>query len=386
MEKLVNRKFIFSLLITVLGFIVLISGTSYAILRGSTESVNEQIIRAGSVELVLTENFQGLNQGISVMEDPDGLLQETAYEFNIRNTGSVTAKYDLKLEDSGTNAISDSYVKVGLEVNGKEMGPMKLSSVENVIDSNTISKNEVIRYKLRLWIDHTQNNSFNGDSTANLKLKVDAKQAEYKETIAYRFDSNFKIKRTPITPGSYTGYCVVGNITGQNVENSCNDYSIGIKTEAECLKTINEWGGTSAGFSCVSGSFTVSGNTTSDYTSLNKNYFLKHTLENNAVLDSYLCYVLNNEAYCIKGGGIYNTSTSSWVSQSIEDNTKILKDSFGENNCQIDKIQGLVTCTGEGLTVRAMGNGYVSAKENNAQYSCAIYGNNASTCGVPANN
>lgn len=187
-NKLGNKRYILSLLVTVFGLLALISGTSFAVLRGNTTSSNTQVIKAGSVELLLTESFNAIDKPISAMEDPDGLLQDTVYEFNIRNIGSVSAKYDLKLEDSGTNSIADSYIKVGLEVNDEEMGPMKLSNVHNVIDSNTINKNEVIRYKMRLWVDKSQEQEFTSESIANFKIKVDAKQSEKKPEALVTFN------------------------------------------------------------------------------------------------------------------------------------------------------------------------------------------------------
>lgn len=384
MGKIINKKFILSLLITVIGFFALISGTSYAILKGTAESTNEQIIRAGSVELVLTENFEGINQGISAMKDPDGLLQETVYEFNIRNTGSVTATYDLKLEDSGTNAISDSFIKVGLEVNGKEIGPMKLSSVSNVIDSNVINKNEVIRYKMRLWIDHLETNSFTGDSTANLKLKVDAKQSEYKETVVYKFGSEYSLKGSPIKADTYTGYCAVGSFAGSGTQNSCTNYATGFKTQESCQKAIEEWGGSAAGYSCVAGNFTINETATTDYTTLNKNYFLEYVLQSDVVTEIHACYKLNNQLYCLKGGGTYNTSTNSWSSNDVKTNKEILLESFGTSKC--NEANNTYTCTSGNLVVGIDNTGYISISETDAEYACRIYQNNVSSCGFATGN
>lgn len=186
MKRPRDKRYIISLFVTVVGFFALVTGTSYAILRGSTVSVNEQVITAGSVELKLTENFNSIENGASVMKDADGLLQETVYEFSVTNIGSVAAKYDLKLLNeapSGQTALDDEYIRLGLEVNGQEMGPMGLSKVDSVIDSNTIYENEVIRYKLRVWLDKSKASEIEADSTkkAYLSLKVDAKQAEYTE-------------------------------------------------------------------------------------------------------------------------------------------------------------------------------------------------------------
>ena len=195
-DKIKSKRYTISLFITVLGLLGLISGTSYAILKGRTISTNEQIIKAGSVELRLTENFNNIDEGVSTMKDVDGLLQETVYEFTVSNIGSVAAKYDLKLLNeapSGQTALSDEYIRLGLEVNGKEMGPMGLSKVNNIIDSNTINEGELIRYKLRLWFDKNKLSELTSNSKkAYLKLKIDAKQAEYieKEKILVSLDAD----------------------------------------------------------------------------------------------------------------------------------------------------------------------------------------------------
>ena len=179
-----KKRYIISLSVIVIGLIALVSGTSYAILSGTSQSTHEQIIRAGSVELRLTENYENIDKGMYALPDEDGLLQEEFYEFTISNIGSTSAKYDLKLlnNEAEANKLSDEYIKVGLEVNGKEMGPMSLNKVGNVIDSEVINKGEVIRYKLRLWLDATREDELVGlsDKDAVLSLKVDAKQSEKK--------------------------------------------------------------------------------------------------------------------------------------------------------------------------------------------------------------
>ena len=207
-----KKRYIISLSVIVIGLIALISGTSYAILSGSSQSTHEQIIRAGSVELRLTENYENIDKGMYALPDEDGLLQEEFYEFTISNIGSTSAKYDLKLLNNETeaNKLSDEYIKVGLEVNGKEMGPMSLNKVGNVIDSEVINKSEVIRYKLRLWLDVSKEDELVGlsDKDALLNLKVDAKQSEEKQ---YTFKVGDYISMTPdkttyTIPASETGY------------------------------------------------------------------------------------------------------------------------------------------------------------------------------------
>ncbi len=160
-------------------------GTSYAILKGEAESKEQQVIKAGSVELELKEYYESMNKGIEVKEDKDGLLGEP-YKFSIKNIGSEVAKYDVKLVNEATeNKILDKYIKIGLEVNGEEMGPMNIEEVKKIIDSNIINEKEIINYSLRIWLDkeHEEEILKIEDGKAILKIEVEAKQREYEENL-----------------------------------------------------------------------------------------------------------------------------------------------------------------------------------------------------------
>ena len=182
MKKITNKQLL-SFVIVLIGILSLFGGTSYAILKGSTTANNEQIIKSGSVELKLTENYESIDKKIMVMSDSNGLLQSDVYEFNIKNIGASAAKYDLKLTNEAPgdftgNLLSSEYIKIGLEINGEEFGPMSLSEVNSVIDKNTIYPNEVIVYKLRIWLDSSKETELATmtDYKAFFKLGVEAEQ------------------------------------------------------------------------------------------------------------------------------------------------------------------------------------------------------------------
>ena len=178
-----NIKYIVSLSIVLIGILSLLSGTSYAILKGNTSDTNEQVIKTGKIELTLTESYDNINKKITVMSDEDGLMQEETYDFNIKNTGDAPAKYDLKLinevPSTYTGKVLDTkYIKIGLEINGTEYGPMPLEKVKNIIDSDIIYKKEMINFKMRIWLDKTKEKDIENleDYKAFLKLKIEAVQ------------------------------------------------------------------------------------------------------------------------------------------------------------------------------------------------------------------
>ena len=334
-------------LVIAITIITLAAGTSYAILNGTALSENEQLIRAGNVTLRLTEHFDNIDGGVRIMEDPDGLLLGTTYDFTIKNVGTVGAEYKLKLENDVPNnysgdVLSTNYFKVGLEINGKEYGPMGLQDVNNIIDKNTLAVNEVNAYKLRVWLDKSQESALEGkeDYNAFLKLKVEAKQnTTIKGNYVYSFDTDADggYNYSPLDAGTYTGYCSVWT-DGQNSYNSCTDSfpSYGFLTQSTCETQINNWGGANEGYSCEPGTWTTSGVAyTTDASTLNQDYYIKYNIGlQKEPLESYVCYILNDTEYCLKGGdGVWDSTNVVSVSPSYNDNKDILDESFGSSNC-----------------------------------------------------
>lgn len=176
-----KKRYIISLFVVALGLITAITSTSYALLKGQTMSSEEQVIKTGSVELSLVENFESVDLGLSPSSDTKALMNDNVYEFSISNIGDIKAKYTVFLENKPDSSytgksISDDYIKVSLEVNGEKKGPYRLSDVKNIIDNNIIYKNEIINYKMRIWLDDSKN-SYNTTDKAFLKLRVKAEQS-----------------------------------------------------------------------------------------------------------------------------------------------------------------------------------------------------------------
>lgn len=176
-----KKRYIISLFVVVLGLIAVTTSTSYALLKGQTMSNKEQVIKTGSIELSLVENFESVDLGLSPTSDAKGLMNDSIYEFSISNIGDEKAKYTVFLENKPDSSytgksITDNYIKVSLEVNGEKKGPYKLSDVKNMIDSNIIYKNEIINYKMKIWLDDS-NKSYNQTDKTFLKLRVKAEQS-----------------------------------------------------------------------------------------------------------------------------------------------------------------------------------------------------------------
>lgn len=113
----------------------------------------------------------------------------------------------------------------------------------------------------------------------------------------------------------------------------------------------------------------ISGYTT-DYTTLGKNYFLKHNLTNDNTIESQeVCYLLNGSEYCLKGGS----------SNYYETNKTTLITSFGEDSCAVNS--DYVDCSASDFGVIVYVSGSVSAYVDNEV--CSVTYNSDAYCGDP---
>ena len=164
------------------------------------------------------------------MSDEDGLMQEETYDFNIKNTGDAPAKYDLKLinevPSTYTGKVLDTkYIKIGLEINGTEYGPMSLEKVKNIIDSDIIYKKEMINFKMRIWLDKTKEKDIETleDYKAFLKLKIEAVQRPESMDSGATKTFNYTGKTEEYTvPRDGYYYIEMAGATGNN---NYNDYT-----------------------------------------------------------------------------------------------------------------------------------------------------------------
>lgn len=177
------------LVVSVIGLLFLLTGTSFALFNSTTTNDKKQIVQTGKVKLELTEPVEGLTfDSIDEMSDTEGLLQDTYYDFSIKNIGDAPVSYKLyllddadKIADFKGNLLDDKYIRLGLERNNKEIGPMSLYEVNRLIDETQLDINKTNEYRLRLWLDFSNATEQELDAMTDnyskfLKIKVVAEQ------------------------------------------------------------------------------------------------------------------------------------------------------------------------------------------------------------------
>ncbi len=193
-----NKKMKLSVIlfgVGLIGLCLILVSQSYAIFSGTTTDSNDQIVKLGSLEVILNEPSTGIDLGLSPMSDVDGLLQNDVYSFTVENTGSANAMYKVKIIDddaskaSYTGTLLDKgLVKIGLTVNGKEKGPFTLSELNELLNEKELKSGRKDHYKLRLWISEDANLDEITDQQIFLKLKLEAEQ--YFTEIASTLDNS----------------------------------------------------------------------------------------------------------------------------------------------------------------------------------------------------
>ena len=167
-----------SFLLGIISILFIFVGGSYAFIFKSVYTQSINTISAGSLVITLenTTPVISVNNAIPTPDDI-ALKDSVTYDFTLKNTGSINAKYKLSLINSCTvgssYTVGDSsvkadvcipaqYVKAGISKDGEDFRVVKVDSDGNIIlDNGVIGKSRSSSYKLKLWLDYDTPNSYN---------------------------------------------------------------------------------------------------------------------------------------------------------------------------------------------------------------------------------
>ena len=167
------------------------------------------------------------------------------------------------------------------------------------------------------------NLDLNQTSHANISY-VYALTTETNVDVIYRTGRETSFQGTSIVPKS--GWCAVGDIGTGAETDSCRDFNLIFDSQEECLGTMAYL---EIDATCSQGSVTGLTNYVTSINNVDGISYLKHTISNNKIVDSYACikYTENNvlKEACVKGGdasyyGSY-TGMSSTIVNSVTDAT-----------------------------------------------------------------
>ena len=360
-----NKK---TLIVSIIGILVLIGaviGISVAMYTYAGTGTKTNLIKTGTITLDIAkaEGNSFTFDGTYPMTDAKGIsLTENSAEISVSSSWTantpVTIKYDLGIEivQEGST-LKSNYIKVALvDSTGKVIvgqgsgtnltggatisslastkGPNNLITTYGLTGGTISASGTTDRYTIMAWVsdsydlpvDKTNTTSDNTGTASNNSGTLHKKQTGT-ETF------KFRVK-------------VIGTqVTGEN-NSSQSNVVYSFSTDYVSLGDAKD---------------SISGATT-DYRTLGKNYFLKHNLaSDNTVESQEVCYILNGNQYCLKGGD---------DRASYETNKTTLLESFGEDNCSVNSKD--VNCSASGLYASADAIGVVSA--NGGITGCNVNG------------
>ena len=181
------------------GLFLIAFGLSYALFSVTLNGTKKAKISTGRLELQLldknnnpiyitdqntTTSYEINLNNQAPISDEEG-LNSTAFEFKLKNSGNISAKYTIYLDDGalddGENRIDDKYIKYSLTKNGSNGVAEDLISIganpNRKLDSGAINNNAINTYTLKVWISKDADNDAI-DKVFNVTLRVEGTQYE----------------------------------------------------------------------------------------------------------------------------------------------------------------------------------------------------------------
>ena len=249
--KVNKSKQILFTIFGILGLIVIMIGTTYAVFTYTKLGTTDNIVTTGTLKFLYTENSAG-GTGINISEaepisDTRGkelVGDNNIFDFKVEgtNTGSEVIPYEVTLRKKDTSTMSEENVKVYLTDETETTDIVEPTLYSKLVQTNidvgsniekTLYKGEVTgntnnylkTFRLRMWIDENSNqNDINGKSfTGMVNVYSNAKVISEEEK---QLRSNAEIDSISI-----------GDNTLTKVENQDYNYSIKL-TDRDINKTI----------------------------------------------------------------------------------------------------------------------------------------------------
>ena len=341
-----------------------------------------------------------------------GTISDNSYDI-------INTNYIRVSKHTGTNYNRDDDVTSALVFS--QYLPANDNTNNDTGDSNTTYVDSQVYY-IVVWLSengHNQtagsggtnvpnstDNFFNGSTTfiSSEGSKVTATFAGYNKTGDNNSQTNTKFTGTiyrnsteslgigsSIVPESATKYVIT---------NGTQDAPVGpYETQSEC-QTAFEGFGSPTGYSCQQKTGTFGGVTeySTNVSSMNKIYYLKHTIVNDIVTESYVEFVVTPEmaqanpgmtagTYTLRGAGATSNGSGEYNIDSpyYASNVNVLKQAFGDKTrsqggyCTDFTSSSGVGCNVSGLGAGADSNGNLSA--GGGWSDCYVYPDGDSKCG-----
>ena len=331
---------------------------------------------AGGTTPTGTMSYTGTPCGTNIVSHSD--LSANFYQPGDRITYTLT----IKNKSSVTAAIKSIKVENQSVTSNTTITKGNIIYTVNMPLSTTLSSNaETTMTIVADFQDDTSIGTGYTGETQTLSVEINGQQDDGNGGFTPTFTGTiYRNNNTETKNGDVISDKIVYNITADGVygHGPTGDY----ETLEECLDDMTNKYHITSGYECKKFEFEGLVYTT-DASTLNKTYYLKHDVEDDIITASYVCFVYNNVEHCMKGA----VNESSLESKPIfNTNTQVIKDyqshyNLGEKSpgttgvgCFFNGAQS--ACTNNQTEINAASDGTVDVYVNNFANSCFV--NNAS--------
>lgn len=169
--------------------IVLLMGTSYALLRSSHQGENTYTMNVGTLQVTFVDSKTSALtlENAYPMTDDEGMKNSAELVFTVKNTGNVAAKYSVYIEETSTNPEFKSVIR--FISNKNDTGytdPKTLASDKYIDDNGTLSVGAEATYKVKAWISSDADSTYM-NKTFTARIVVDSVQLQKKQDSAACF-------------------------------------------------------------------------------------------------------------------------------------------------------------------------------------------------------
>ncbi len=207
-DKIMSNK---ELIVAIAVVLVFLATCSYAWLTIRKISDKTNVLRAGTLSLVLDDTTSGgikLEKAVPISDEKG--KTGTEYTFTLQNKGSKAASYTIYLDDVALEAsetrMDDSKVKYQLTKNSNEKVALLNTLSDKILDSGEIAGSTTNTYSLRVWIDSAAGNEVMG-AILSKQLRVEATQAGTKGTTTAMCKRATTLHKEVCTNSDASGYC-----------------------------------------------------------------------------------------------------------------------------------------------------------------------------------
>ena len=221
-ELFQNRYFnkYLPLYIIILTLVVLL-GSSYALLRSSHTSSEAYTMNVGLLEV----NFFGTTNTLTInnmvpMTDEEGMEQNNnILNFTVKNTGQIKADYSVYIEETSTSPEFKSVIRYAVNKADSGYGnTLKLTDNMLYIDKDqTLDVGGTVNYKVKFWLDYDADSTYM-NKTFTARIVITSRQYEQKGVTAQQLIQNIKTNNLKTNNGTPLNYITETNNFGTETD------------------------------------------------------------------------------------------------------------------------------------------------------------------------